>query len=355
MAEAKLVDAALLKTLVPPSGLNAERFQQLAGKAYIEAIGKGKVIFQQGERDRKTCYLLAGEVSLTNDKGQTASVVGGTVRAKAPLANHQPRQFTTTAVTDCKIARFDSDLLDILVTWDQLSGIEVSEIHQDNKSTDGGDDWMTRMLQSKTLLHVPPANIQAIFMRIQEMPVSSGQVVIRQGDEGDYYYIIRAGKAKVTRASKTGADLTLAQLSAGDAFGEEGLLSGSERNATVTMVTDGVLMRLAKDEFNTLLKEPMLIWVSYAEAVQKIQQGALWLDVRLESEHKQDGIEGSVNLPLFMLRLKVETLDPTKRYVVYCDTGRRSSAAAFLLRGRGFEAYVLQGGLATRSGPSPRQ
>ena len=45
----------------------------------------------------------------------------------------------------------------------------------------------------------------------------------------------------------------LAELGMGDTFGEEALISGAHRNATVTMITDGVLMRLGKDDFNTLL------------------------------------------------------------------------------------------------------
>ncbi|MCI0400965.1 MAG: rhodanese-like domain-containing protein [Gammaproteobacteria bacterium] len=51
-----------------------------------------------------------------------------------------------------------------------------------------------------------------------------------------------------------------------------------------------------------------------------------------------------------MLRLKAGGLDPRRKYIVYCDTGRRSSAAAFLLNQRGFNAYILKGGLVARSG-----
>ena len=76
-------------------------------------------------------------------------------------------------------------------------------------------------------------------------------------------------------------------------------------------------------------------------------EGAKWLDVRLESEHSNSGIPGSINIPLFMLRLKADTLDTDIPYVVYCDTGRRSSAAAFLLSERGFQAHVLQGGISS--------
>lgn len=345
MAEGQLVDKNILKTLVPPNALNAENFQELAGKAYVEEITPGKTIFKAGDVDRKTVYLLEGEMVLTDDAGKATALRGGTDAAKHPLANAQPRKLTAKARTPCKITRFDSDLLDILLTWDQLSGIEVNEIQVDEDGEDDDSDWMTRILQSQAFLQVPPANIQQMFMRMQEVPMRTGEVVIRQGDDGDYYYIIKHGRAKVTRASKTGAELTLATLKDGDAFGEEALLSEAKRNATITMDTDGVLMRLSKEDFNALLKEPMLSWISMEEANERVGQGAKLLDVRLESEHSNNGLPGSVNIPLFMLRLKTDSLDPNVAYIVYCDTGRRSSAAAFLLSERGFETYVLQGGL----------
>lgn len=344
MTDGKLVDKTVLKSLVPANALNAENFQELANKAMIEDVAAGKTLFKSGDLDRKTIYLLDGQLILTDATGRSTTVTGGSDIAKHPLANQQPRQQSAKARTDCRITRFDSDLLDILLTWDQLSGIEVNEIrHEDNASDDV--DWMTRILQSQAFLQIPPANIQAMFMRMQELPVRAAQTVIRQGDDGDYYYIIKHGKAKVTRASKTGTELTLATLKDGDAFGEEALLSEAKRNATVTMEIDGVLMRLSKDDFNALLKEPMLNWVTKEEAVERVNAGAKWLDVRLESEHANTGMKGSMNIPLFMLRIKADALDPKQQYIVYCDSGRRSSAAAFLLNERGFHAYVLKGGL----------
>jgi CRP-like cAMP-binding protein len=344
MADGKLVDKAVLKTLVPPNALNAENFQELAGQAFVEEIAAGKTIFKLGDLDRKTTYLLEGQVEMTAEDGQMQIIKGGTDAAKHPLANLQPRKHSAKAKTACKITRFDSDLLDILLTWDQLSGIEVSEILVEENDSDDGD-WMTRMLQSRAFLQVPPANIQAMFMRIQEVPMRKGETVLKQGDDGDYYYIIKTGKVKVTRASKTGSELTLATLKDGDAFGEEALLSEAKRNATVTMDSDGTLMRLSKEDFNALLKEPMLSWLELEEAQEMVRNGARWLDVRLESEHANTGINGSDNIPLFMLRLKVDSLDSNIPYIVYCDTGRRSSAAAFLLSERGFQAYCLKGGL----------
>ena len=84
-------------------------------------------------------------------------------------------------------------------------------------------------------------------------------------------------------------------------------------------------------------------------AKELVANGAQWLDVRLESEHENAGIKGSLNIPLFMLRLKVDSLPSDVPYIIYCDSGRRSSAAAFLLSERGFQAYVLKGGLVEQA------
>lgn len=348
---ANLVDKTLLKSFVPPSALNAENFQELAGKAQVEELGAGKAIFKTGDVDRKTIYLLEGEVELTDSGGVKSAVSSGTDISRHPLANHQPRKHTAVTKSPCKITRIDSDLLDILLTWDQLSGIEVDEIaNEEEEEADEGGDWMTRILQSKAFLQVPPANIQAMFMRMEEVPVKAGDTIIKQGEDGDYYYIIKTGKCKVTRSSKTKTELTLATLGDGDAFGEEALLTEAKRNANIVMTTDGVLMRLSKEDFNELLREPNLKWVTAAEADEMVKQGAVWVDVRLEDEHKNSGIPGSINIPVFMLRLKAESLDHGKKYILYCDTGRRSSAAAYLLSERGLEAYCLKGGLVEKGG-----
>ena len=60
--------------------------------------------------------------------------------------------------------------------------------------------------------------------------------------------------------------IKLAELGVGDTFGEEALIAEAKRNATVTMLTDGVLMRLNKQDFRELMNEPLLQWVSYDKA-----------------------------------------------------------------------------------------
>jgi rhodanese-related sulfurtransferase len=137
----------------------------------------------------------------------------------------------------------------------------------------------------------------------------------------------------------------LAELDVGDTFGEEALISEAKRNATVYMEADGSLMRLGKQDFHTLLNEPMLDWVDREKADGIVANGGQWLDVRLPSEFEAYHDEGAINIPLYFIRLKLKTLDPAMQYVVCCDTGRRSSAGAFILNERGFKTVVLTGGL----------
>ena len=209
------------------------------------------------------------------------------------------------------------------------------------------DDWMTLLLQSRAFHKIPPANLQAAFMRMQRMNYSAGDTVIRQGGEGDFFYAIVDGRCVVTRETPLNREgVKLAELGKGDTFGEEALISGAKRNATVSMLTDGVVMRLGKDDFNTLLNEPMLQWVDVEEAQALIGRGARWLDVRLPSEYEHVHFDDALNLPLYFVRIKLKTLDTDVSYVVCCDTGRRSSAAAYILSERGYDSYVLRGGIA---------
>ena len=349
---ADLIDRTTLRGLVPTNVLNSENFEELAGKTFVEEVRQGQTIFNEGDMDRQSVYLVEGRLELSSG-GDKMTVDAGSETAKHPLANQQPRQYSATATAPSKIIRIDSDLLDVLLAWDQLAGIEVDEIHAsedaDTTETDA-TDWMTKILKTKAFLQIPPANIQALFMRVQEIAVKAGDTIIREGEEGDYYYMIQQGQCKVTRSSKTGAELTLATLGAGDAFGEEALLSEAKRNANVIMQTDGALMRLSKQDFNELLKEPMLSWISNKEADALVKnEGAVWIDVRLESEYNNSNIEGSINIPLFTLRLKAQTLDPDRQYILYCNHGRQSSACAYLLSERGLKVHCLKGGLVERS------
>jgi CRP-like cAMP-binding protein len=347
MAEEREASVQLLKNFAPLDGLKRENLAALAKKVNVRSLTAGRFLFKEGETDKRTVYLVGGLVELREGERTIGMVRGGTPEARNPLSPQLPRRVSARAVDEISYLAIDSDLLDVMITWDQTGTYEVEEL-QAQLGTGGGDDWMTTLLQTRSFHRIPPANIQAIFLRMQRVPYKAGEVVIKQGDEGDYFYVVVNGKCTVTRETPLNKEgIKLAELGTGDTFGEEALIAEAKRNATVTMATEGVLMRLAKQDFRELMNEPLLQWVGYDQARDIVNRGGKWLDVRLPSEHQNLNIEGSLNIPLYFIRLKLSTLDRNAPYVVYCDTGRRSSAAAYILVERGFDAYVLKGGLTS--------
>ena len=337
------LDRELIKQFSPLSGLKPENQSDLASKSQVQDIEAGRYIFRQGDSDKRAVYLVKGEVELRSGDKVLRVVTGGSEEARHPLAPQIPRHLAARAKSNAEYFSVDSDLLDIMLTWDQTGAFEVGELQAQEEAP--ADDWMTTILQTKAFHRIPPANIQAVLMRMENISRKAGDVIIKQGDEGDYFYIVTSGKCVVTRETPTNkAGIKLAELTTGDGFGEEALISDAKRNATITMLTDGALVRLAKDDFKKLLNEPSQKWIGMDEAKKLVAGGGQWLDVRLPSEFENQHQDGAINIPLYFIRLKLDTLDPKKKYVVYCDTGRRSSAGAYILSERGFDVYVLKGG-----------
>jgi CRP-like cAMP-binding protein/rhodanese-related sulfurtransferase len=346
MADEREVTSTLLKSLAPLDGLKRDNLAALAKKVSVKTLMAGRMLFKEGDTDKKSIWLIAGMVEIRDGDKTIAMIQGGTPEAKSPLYPGTPRRASARAVDEISYLAIDSELLDVIITWDQTGSYEVTELQAQVQNT--GDDWMTTLLQTKAFHRIPPANIQAIFMRMQRVPYRAGEVVIKQGDEGDYFYVLVSGRGLVTRETPLNKEgIKLAELGIGDSFGEEALIAEAKRNATVTMMSDGMLMRLNKEDFRELMNEPLLQWRNYEEACEIVARGGKWLDVRLPSEHQNLCIDESLNIPLYFIRLKLSALDPKVPYVVYCDTGRRSSAAAYIMVERGFDAYVLRGGLAS--------
>jgi CRP-like cAMP-binding protein len=346
--ESKPLDLGLLRSFSPLDGLKSENLQSLARKTVLRELSAGRLLFKEGDSDKRSYYLISGVIELVRDDRTVTILRGGSPEARNPIAPFTPRRYSARAVSDrVEYVSIDSDMLDMMLTWDQTGSYEVNELHSTGEQASSSDDWMTTLLQTKAFHRIPPANIQAIFMRMKRLEAKAGDVVIKQGDEGDYFYVIVKGKCVVTRETPLNkAGIKLAELGMGDTFGEEALISDAKRNANITMATDGALMRLAKDDFRTLLNEPMLQWVDMEQAKGIIAKGGQWLDVRLPSEFENFHMEGALNLPLYFIRLKLKSLDQNTHYVACCDTGRRSSAAAYILAERGLHASVLKGGLS---------
>lgn len=339
------LSAELLDRLIPMGALRPETRRDLLRNSALIEVKAGSFLFRRGQKADKVLYLVQGRLELRDETGvPVARFEADSPEARHRLAHQSPRRLDAQCLTDVRCVAVDAHLLDVMLTWDQSDALEVGELGGEN--TCDSDDWMTRLLQTHAFQLVPPANLQAIFMRMERVDAVAGEVIVRQGESGDYFYVIIDGRCLVTREQPHQKAVRLAELDTGSCFGEEALISDSPRNATVTMLNHGSLMRLSKDDFRKLLNEPLTRRLPMTEAQSMANaEKAKFLDVRLPSEFANRNLPGSINLPLYMLRMRLDQLDKRMSYICVCDTGRRSSVASFVLMQKGFEAYTLAQGL----------
>ena len=349
MADTVSID--LLARLQPLMSLGSEGLRELLPLSRVHSFARASDPFAGTGWTGQVVYLVRGQLLVTVADGASRVLVGGHDLAAAPVARGGKTPLRSKAITDVELLSLEEDSLDIVVTWNQLAAPSESSPGNADQT-----DW--RMMSGMFALDnltvgafasLPPANIQALLDKFKRVSAKRGQTIIKQGDPGDYYYLLESGRCKVSRLV-AGSPVQLAELKEGNAFGEEALVAETVRNATVTMTTDGMLLSLSKQDFNQLLLAPLLLKVTRDEAARRVAAGAKWIDVRFPAEYQSDGYPGAINIPLNDIRQASAALDPATEYIVYCQTGRRSSAAAFLLSQRGFHAALLDGGMRAGAG-----
>src|SRR3954467_4426663 len=223
------VTADTLKRLEPIRSLSAARLEELGELCYVDSAGANVDPFATRSMAGETVYLLQGKLALTYRDGASVVVVGGSDEATHPL-DRRGGFVAAKAITEVELLRIDEDLLDILVTWDEVAAAEGGG-PKDGETPPSLTNWsiMSGMFSVSSLKYgafsqLPPAHIDELLKRFKRIDVRKGDVAIREGAEGDFYYVIETGKCRVERMIG-GVSMLLAELKAGDAFGEEALVS----------------------------------------------------------------------------------------------------------------------------------
>lgn len=353
MPDSELI--AQLKRFSPFDTLDDHYVQTVAGHSRLVAEDKGKLLFRRGKKADCRYYLLEGTVDLVGANFATESVSAGDERASRTLTDTSPTQVSAVAKSAVRLLLVEADFLDLAMVWNQaasaavtepvradsagvdedpLSGLNLSKAHVEVEESHG--DWMSGLFSSLLFTRVPPAHIRQLFTCFEALTVKAGDEIIKEGETGDYFYVISEGQAQV----KNVTGQVNVKLDVGQYFGEEALVADTPRNATVTMLSDGLLMRLGKEDFTTLLHQPVQKTLTLEEYEASKDQCVL-LDVRIPLEYRWQHLEGSRNFPVSTLRDRLSELDASAQYVVADNAGRRSQLAAYLLCQAGYDARIL--------------
>jgi CRP-like cAMP-binding protein len=334
------IDPAKLKAMSPFRELNASHINDLLKQGETILLGDGKVLFKRGESDDFAYWLIEGSVDLLDADFEVTKVDAGNIASHGQLDASTPHKLTAVSTAASVVFKIKRSALHLVFSLDEAGDYmisSVSEVH------DTQSDWMSSLLSSPLFDFVPPANIQELFTKFEEVAFEQGDIVIRQGDPGDFFYVIQSGKVRVELESGD-KKINLAEPGPGAFFGEDALVSDVPRNATITMLSDGKLMRLSKPDFESLLQAPLIEQLSLSEAREMIASAdpkTYILDVRSSREFQQGKLKGSINLPLMSLRKNLGKLKDDAVYIARSDGDKRAQLAAYILNGNGFTAYVL--------------
>lgn len=322
-----------LAKLIPLNKLDKEQCQELAAKAEIIEFKKGQII-SFGIPKQRLVYLLSGHLEKSSNSLQAEIIQADTEIALFPVLKPNNRCHIT-AKSRVSLLCIDSELVDMLLSWNSSSGLEVNEI----EASESGD-WMAGLLQSQTIRNLTPAKIQALISAVEPVEVKAKERVFSQGDEANDYYIITQGECCIEYQKNSQQTIQkIAILHTGDSFGEEALITGSLQNTSVRAVADSTLLRLSKEDFKNIL-EPLVNKIDQSRSQLLKQKGALLLDLSPSGNFKENN--NTVNIPLPQLRGRLATLDKKKVYVVISNDDKAAATGSFILNQYRFKAYWLK-------------
>jgi len=327
--------------------LNTAQLTTLLEATEIKTAKSGEIIITQDETMQGHLILIEGELEAQriwstpeeNDKSYTWTLKPVEVEGGFAFLGAD-NKIRARAITDIKYVLIDADKIDELISWDE-------HFSEDLNSDPELKHRMSLIKQISIFYKIPLRNIKQVFQRMQSKEVEAGETIIEQGEKGDCYYVIETGSCDVIQNDPFTDETTcVSKLGPGDAFGEEALIQDGYRNATVTMTTPGTLLTLDKNDFDSLLRSKIVDEISPDKAIELVKnKKAQWLDCRYDMEYEESRIPGAPLVSLGRLRKDIHQLDPEVTYIVYCRSGRRSKAAAYLLKERDIEALSLRGGI----------
>ncbi|HVM62591.1 MAG TPA: patatin-like phospholipase family protein [Verrucomicrobiae bacterium] len=107
--------------------------------------------------------------------------------------------------------------------------------------------------------------LKGLAERAEFVAVKKGDLVVRENDPGDALYAVVSGRLQSYTSLKSGRDRVFATYCDGDCFGEMPLLSGETHWANVRALNDSVLLKIPRDDFDTLVNRDPRVAVSFSQ------------------------------------------------------------------------------------------
>lgn len=275
------------------SGVSSALLEKNFGAVVRRSFKKGEIICREGEEGNTAFFILKGKVEvfinttvsqvktepekkswfkkmksrLLRSPGTTASnhefipidasvdlsldnpiaqIGPGDLFGEMTCLNFYPRSATVRAVEDCEVLEMLRNILQMLQKNKDFKASLDATYKKRTLDHHLRSVPMFRSLSSEFLEHVRS--------RVELVQFQPGDVICRQGEIADAFYLIRIGYVKVSQ-THSGGEMVLAYISRGQYFGEIGLLGEGERTATCTAIDHVETVRIMKEDFDLMMQQ----------------------------------------------------------------------------------------------------
>jgi rhodanese-related sulfurtransferase len=324
----------------PFNKLSENRVQEVINLVRFVEMHKGEMFQIKESKSHNCLYMLKGSVDIIQSGSIKSHIGPADTKNRPMLLLAAPNTSTLIANEHSILCLADREMLDDIISWDDtfntIEDVTVEIFERINL-----------IRNSLIFRRLPYHCIESAFSRLHLKDVKKGENVISIGEEGDAYYIITEGRAEVFHMEDPSeGEMKIVELGPGDAFGEEALISGRKQKERVTMLENGSVLILRKDDFHELIRKPLVTSVNAKVARSMLESGYQLLDVRYREEYEEVNIPGTILIPLIELRDRIHELNPKSKYIIYCRSANRSKVAAMILNQNNFEEVVdLEGGI----------
>lgn len=201
-------------------------------------VEKNATIIKEGDKGDYFYVLNEGKVKYMIGDKQVGDGKRGNSFGELALLYSAPRAASVVSTTPCKLYRLD-----------QITFRSILQSH----TVSADMEKMELLRQVDFLKDLDPQDVHKLSAAMKPRSFKQGTTIVKKGDEGDVFYVIRSGKAKATDITAGGTKYEDIELGEGRHFGERALVTNEKRAANVVALTDCKTLTIDKKTFLQVL------------------------------------------------------------------------------------------------------
>ena len=211
---------------------------EIARALRVEEVPSGTEVVRQGDLGDRFSVIDSGTFEVHVDGRPVRQLGRGDYFGERALLEKIPRTATVLALEDSRLWSLGRDDFEALLAHDLRTRARL----------EAAVAYREEVAAMPLFQELGPAELDLLLSRLVPVSARAGEEIVRQGESGDRFYVIRSGLAEAMQDGEV-----LRRMGPGETFGEIALLLEVPRTATVRAVEDSELLALSAADFHDLL------------------------------------------------------------------------------------------------------